>query len=489
MFNRKMEYVIKSVPTDDKQMLEDLLNEMSNEGWDLYTMHEVEAEDEDLQYNCIFMREKENKEDDNEAFDKIVKVNSFKSQMEKMLSVSQTPYESCKEISEKIRKQKQKIAKIKSDLEKEELSKRDNLNQQMSKALEELEELKSKLIRELSPGVMYSRIGDEKFTVNLSEELVEIVSPDSEDDLLSETVNLRQKLTDELGYVLPRIVFLDDEELEPYEFSIKVHSLEVYKAVVVPEHKAFFKKDLNLSKKPKGTIVTKDIITEKDIWWIPNEETEDFWTQGLTPIEYITRAIEFVGIKYVSEILDYNDINRYVTLVENRNSFLINNIIPDFLTLSELKYIIINLIKERVSIKDIDYIFEKINDFSDEPSKDGLLDKIRLSLAKHISMSIVNNDETAKVIELSGDSLDKMFKLTESEDEAIIKVDGKFAGKLSSKLKKIAKENDMEEIILLVPMEIRHMTFSIFSEFMNNITVVAYEEISNSCPIETVATL
>ena len=35
MFNKKMQYVIKSVPTDDKQALEDLLNQMSEEGWDL----------------------------------------------------------------------------------------------------------------------------------------------------------------------------------------------------------------------------------------------------------------------------------------------------------------------------------------------------------------------------------------------------------------------------------------------------------------------
>ena len=44
MFNRKMQYVIKSVPSEDKQMLEDLLNEMSIEGWDLYSMHEQENE-------------------------------------------------------------------------------------------------------------------------------------------------------------------------------------------------------------------------------------------------------------------------------------------------------------------------------------------------------------------------------------------------------------------------------------------------------------
>lgn len=38
MFNKKMQYIIKSVPTDDKQALENLLNEMSEAGWDLYTM-------------------------------------------------------------------------------------------------------------------------------------------------------------------------------------------------------------------------------------------------------------------------------------------------------------------------------------------------------------------------------------------------------------------------------------------------------------------
>lgn len=488
MFNRKMEYVIKSVPTDDKQLLEDLLNEMSEAGWDLYTMHEVEGEDDDYQYNCIFMREKE-QSDENEPFDKIVRVNNFKSQMEKMLASSSTPYETCKEITSKIKEQKQKIAQIKTNLEKEELSARDTLNRQMSEALEKLEQLKQNLTRELSPGVMYSRIGEEKFTVNLSEELIDIVSPDSEDDLLSETVKLRQKLTDELGYVLPKMVFQDDDTLEPYEFAINVHSLNVYQTVAIPEHKAFFKEELHLEKKPKGTIASKDIITGKDIWWISNEECKDFWSEGWSPIEYITRAIEFVGIKYVAEILDYSDINRYVTLVEKRNSFVINNIIPDFITLSELKYILINLIRERVSIKDIDYIFEKINDFSDEPSKDGLLDKIRLSLAKTISKDITSRGDVVKAIEFSADTLDTMFKLTESEDETVIKVDGKIAEKLAKKLSKIAKNNEIEDILLIVPMEIRHMTFSIFSEFLNNITVVAHEELTNTCPIKVVDVL
>lgn len=485
MFSRNLEYIIKEVPTEDRQALQDLLNEMSMQGWDLYTLHEVESED-DIVYSCIFMKERAEK-DDEEDFDKVVDVKSFKSQMEKMLSKQISPYESCKEITEKIREQKKRVADIKSEIEKVDWSDRGALNDQMSGALRRLEELKQDLVKEISPNVMYSRIGEEKFVVNLSEEIIEFVSPDNKDDLLSETVKIRQKLTDELGYVMPRMVFKDDEGLEPYQFNIKVHGLEVYKSTAVPEHTAFFKDDLNI-RKPADTFADTDVITGKEIWWIQNDLCEDFWANGFTAVEYIARAVEFVSIKEVSELLDYNDINHYLLTLEKRNPFVVNNVIPDFITLAELKYILINLIRERVSIKDIDYIFEKINDFSDELTKDSLLDKIRLSLSKHISQRFVGETPT-EIIELSGETLDKMFNLTETDEETVIKVDGKFAEKLAKKALKVAKENSLEEVILVVPIEIRHMTFVIFSEFINNLTVIAHEELSCNTNIHVVATI
>ena len=486
MFSRNLEYVIKEVQTDDRQALEDLLNEMSLDGWDLYTLHEIEGEDEYV-FSCIFMRERP-VSDENEDFDKVVNIKSFKAQMEKMLSNNMTPYETCKDIISKIRSQKERVSAIKSEIDKVDWSDRSRLNEQMSDELRRLESLRQDLAKEISPGCMYSRIGEDKFVVNLGDELLDFVSPDSQNDLLSETVKSRQKLTDELGYVMPKMIFKDDDELEPYEFSIKVHNLPVYKSTAVPEHIAYIKDDLKLSKKPAGTIVIKDEITGKDIWWIKEENTKDFWVEGYTPVEYIARAIEFISIKYISELFDYSDINRYVTLVEKRNPYVVNNIIPDFISLAELKYILINLIREGISIKDIDYIFEKINDFSDEMSKDGLLDRIRLSLAKHISQKYVTKEPT-KVMEFTGKTLDTMFKLTESEEDTVIKVDGKVAERIAKKIIKTANDNELKQIIIVVPMEIRHMVFSIFTEFINNLTVLAHEELSCDTNIEVIKTI
>ena len=121
-------------------------------------------------------------------------------------------------------------------------------------------------------------------------------------------------------------------------------------------------------------------------------------------------------------------------------------------------------------------------------SKDGLLDRIRLSLSRHISQRFIG-EEPVKIVEFSGTTLDEMFKLTDSEDEAIIKVDGKVAEKLANKIEKVAKKEDMREVILVVPMEIRHMTFAIFSEFINNLTVIAHEELTCDTNTKVVAVI
>ena len=263
MFSKKMQYVIKSVPTDDKQALEDLLNNMSEQGWDLYTMHEIET-DTSIDFNCIFVRERQ-QEDDNTDLDDIVNVTSFKYRMEKMLATPTNPYESCKDIQLKISNQKDRIKRIKSQLENDTLSldEKNKLNEQMSDELRQLSSLKQALVNEISPDSMYSSIKEEKFTVNLSEEILDLVSLEYNDGLLSETVKIRQKLTETLGYVIPHIHFHNSDDLGQNEFNIKIHDVEVFRGVVFPDYVVYYKDELKGYKVADDDIVVVDEITGK----------------------------------------------------------------------------------------------------------------------------------------------------------------------------------------------------------------------------------
>ncbi|MBE7711071.1 MAG: hypothetical protein E7Z92_02905 [Cyanobacteria bacterium SIG31] len=476
MFNKKMQYVIKSVPTDDKQALEELLNQMSEDGWDLYTMHEIET-DSSFDFNCIFVREKQ--EEDSTELDDIVNVTSFKSRMEKMLSAPTSPYESCKEIQLKIITQKDRIKRIKSELENDNLSieEKNRLNTQMSDELRQLGNLKQSLINEISPDNMYSKIKEEKFSVNLSEELLELVGLEYSGGLLSETVKIRQKLTDKLGYVIPHIHFHNNDELGQNEFSIKIHDVEVFRGLVFSGYVAYYKDELKGYKPQDTDIVSVDDITGKKLLWISEDKTKDFWATGLTAVEYIGKAIEHISIKEVSDIMDYNDINKYIEIVLDNNSFLVDNIIPEFITPADLKYLLTCLIREKVSIKNIIYLFEKINDYANEPTKEDLLDKVRLAFSKQILKDLTNDSEL-KVIEFSDETIEKIDSFFESdENENIIRIEACDVQEIAGKINKLIKTKKLNSPILVAPIDIRHMCFVILSEFVPNLTVLANEEL------------
>lgn len=481
-----MQYVIKSVPTDDKQALEDLLNDMSAEGWDLYTMHEIESESS-VDFNCIFVRERQ--DEDKTDLDDIVNVTSFKYRMEKMLAAPTSPYESCKEIQLKISNQKDRIKRIKSELENDSLSSSDKkrLNNQMSDELRQLDSLKQALVNEISPETMYSSIKEEKLTINLSEEILDLISMESNDNLLAETVKVRQELKDAYGYVIPHIHFHNGDDLGQNEFCIKLHDIEVFRTLVFPNYKAFFKDELKGYKITEEDYVVTDEITGRKLVWIKEEKVKDFWLKGVSAIEYIGKAIEDVAIREVSDIMDYNDVNKYVEIVLEQNSFLVDNIIPDFLTASDLKYLLTCLIRERVSVKNIVYLFEKINDYANEPTKEDLLDKVRLAFSKQIMKDLAKKGEI-KIIEFSDETLEKVSGFFETEDdEAVIRIDSNDVQNIAENINKIAKAKKLDNPILAVPMDLRHMCFVILSEFVPNITVLASEEIVGDYDIKFIA--
>lgn len=481
MKSTRMQYCIKAVPSDDTFQMESLLNEMSSLGWELYTMHEVEG-DEGFNYNCIFVKECEvstETEDEEES------IYGYKTQMQKMISAQSEPYEKCIDIQSKIKEKRKKIHTIKSLIDETNETQRQELNSEMYKNIEELKELRKQLADTISPEIMLDKIGEDKIKIKLSEENIELVNPDLDAPLVAETVKIRQKLTEELGYIIPKVRFENDETLQANEFEIDVRGVCAAKGVVYNGYLMFFKDDLNLDKVSKDIIKDADPITGKVLYWIPEEKTRNFWVKGLNASQVIGRILEYVCIKNVEEIFDYNDINNYIEIVSENNLYLIENIIPDFVSIAELKYILTSLIKERVSIKDIVYIFEKINDFADEETKEDLLSRVRHSLSRQISKGIANENNLIQAFELSDESL-KYLSSKISGKSTVIRIDNTKIKTIVNNIYKVIDKNNInaDEIVVIVPMEIRQVTSVVLSQMMPSVKVVAREEIANGYTLE-----
>lgn len=477
----RQEYVIKTCPTSDIERLEALLNEMSEKGWDLYSMSESEAINGDYQYNCIFIREFEEESEDEEES---INVGDFCSKMEKIFQ--KDAYIECKDIQINIKKKREEIAKIKASLDldmKEE--DRSRLNEKMANSIKELNNFKSALLDVISPDKMFEKLDVKKITILLSEELIELVNPDNHAELITESVKIRKDLTEKLGYVIPAIQFRVDDSLEAAQYKIKVRDMDVLEGRVFTGYKMFYKKDLELTKKPQGAIEDVDWLLDEKVWWIENDKTQKYWVKGLTPQEVIAKKLEYVACRFVDEIFDYNDVNKLIEIVAEKNLYLIENIIPDFLSVGELRYILASLIRENVSIKDINFIFEKINDFSEDDDKTMLLEKIRTSLARQISYSLADDNKVIYGINLSlktSSSLEDIIL----DAKPIITLKSSFVKKLYKDTKEIIKSSNIakENIAIIAKDDIRQLLFQLIEQPIPNLKVITPNEIALGFSLE-----
>ena len=287
--NLKNEYSVHTAPLDEPEMLEELLNRMAKDGWDLFTLHESETSSGKPCYNCLFVREADEKEEDSQ----LVEIGDFKSKIEKMFEPSDEPYQKCRQLQRKIREKQQKVTRIKSALESTTSeSEHQKLNDEISNSLKELKDLKSQLTESMEPDNFYEKISLKKLSIVLSDELTAIVNPEFEAPLVAETVKIRQNLVEKLGYVIPAVHFINSENLESNEFSIQVRDIEVLKGSAYLNYRMFSSKEDGFSRKPKDALESEDLITGEKVFWIEESKTRDFWEKGLKPEEIIAKALE-----------------------------------------------------------------------------------------------------------------------------------------------------------------------------------------------------
>ncbi|MBQ8887392.1 MAG: hypothetical protein IJY61_06800 [Candidatus Gastranaerophilales bacterium] len=137
------------------------------------------------------------------------------------------------------------------------------------------------------------------------------------DYLLEAIRNTRNKLTNETGFVFPLIRVLDYNDIQENELIVSIQGKDIYNE--------FF------------------VCTKKEI----EKETD--------------KIIRKIYDEYLDEIFTNELLEKYINQVSKKSGWLVWDILKVLLT-SDLKYLLISLLKNGKSIKNITNIFEKISD-------------------------------------------------------------------------------------------------------------------------------
>lgn len=371
------------------------------------------------------------------------------------------------------------------------------VSQDVNERIGQLENVKQNMQDLVNPNKMYERLGVEIQSLQIGNNLLPIADPEQEGQLLAKIAGLRQRMTDELGYIIPQIRIMDSNALGDNEYLISIRGNSVATGTIYPDRLMVIADQWDSSGKavPDDVIVEVDPTYQTQVYWVmPHEITKEDGLLPVEPTDAIVTHLQECLRKYVDEVMTKTDVLKLMELVKAQDPTLVNDLVPAVISTSDLRKVFVNLIREKVSIKDILFIFERLCDyarFSKEP--DILSERLRTALGRQICQTAVAEDNMLYAITLSSEwekILDDSCQRTELGTIFLLNPiqAREFIELASSTLMRASQMIGSQPVILCSP-RIRLPLFQLLERNIPTISVLSYSELIPDIKVEAVDTI
>ena len=349
----------------------------------------------------------------------------------------------------------------------------------------------------VNPNRMYERLGVDILSLQVGSNLLVIADPDQEGQLLAKIAALRQRVTDELGYILPNIRIMDSSALDANEYMISIRGNTVATGYVYPGKFMVIADQWDSMKKevPEDAIIGIDPTYQTQAYWISQEDAKSArLVTAVDATDVIVTHLQECVRKHVDEVMSKTDVLKLMELVRSQDPTLVNDLVPTIISTSDLRKIFVNLIREKVSIKDIIFVFERLCDyarFSKEP--DILSERLRAALGRQICLSNVQDDKVLYALTLSPEwekilddscqrtELGTMFLLNPVQVQELIET-------TATTLMRAHQTCGKQPVVLCSP-RIRLPLFQLLERHIPTIVVISYSELITDIKVEAIDTI
>lgn len=371
------------------------------------------------------------------------------------------------------------------------------VNADVQAQLGQLDAVKQNMQDLVNPNKMYERLGVDVLSLQVGSGLLVIADPDQDGQLLAKIAALRQRTTDELGYIIPNIRIMDSSAIADNEYLISIRSNTVATGMVYPGKFMVIADQWEaLGKKlPESAIVSVDPTYQSQAYWLDPQfiDKRDNIT-AVDSVDVIVTHLQDCVRKYVDEVMTKTDVLKLMELVKSQDPTLVNDLVPTIISTSDLRKIFVNLIRERVSIKDIIFIFERLCDyarFSKEP--DILSERLRAALGRQICLAHCNKEKVLYALTLSSEwektlddscqrtELGTMFLLNPMQVQELIE-------STANTLMRAHQAVGSQPVILCSP-RIRLPLYQMLERHIPTIVVISYSELITDIRVEAIDTI
>ncbi|MBI5701213.1 FHIPEP family type III secretion protein [Candidatus Saganbacteria bacterium] len=252
------------------------------------------------------------------------------------------------------------------------------------------------------PESILGTLGLDPLSLKTGRNLIPLIDPAQKGALLERITLIRYQIGQELGFVIPGVRVMDDLSLPPNQYVIEIRGTRVSLSEAYLGHHRVTMKLADVKVKKLTGIEAKDPMTGDTATWVPDDllpELQKLEIQSIDTVEAI--AIHFTEIikRYADEIMTRQNVQSLIELVKNTNAAIVRELIPDMLSLGQVHKVLQLLARERVSIRDLSTILERLADYA-HLSRDVnvLVEYVRQSLARQICEQYTDKDNVITVV-------------------------------------------------------------------------------------------
>ncbi|HNU90566.1 MAG TPA: flagellar biosynthesis protein FlhA [Spirochaetota bacterium] len=355
-------------------------------------------------------------------------------------------------------------------------------------------EEKQAALKEHKPESVISLIQVDPLEVEIGYSLIPLVDPEQGGTLLDRITNIRRRSALEMGLIVPPVRIRDNMELESNSYSILIKGVEVGGGML-QVGRLMAMDSGEVVEKIEGTEFTEPVFNLKAIWIDP-EARGTAEQRGYTVVDcptiIATHLTEIIK-RHADEILGRQEVQQLVDNIKNDYPAVINELISERkMSLGDIQKVLQNLLRERVSIRNMVTILETLASYAEFSKDTGLLTEyVRVALSRQICREYADRTNTMSVITVDPE-IENVLRSSIHDDPVEGKVVGldpdTHAGIMKSFTDSYMRaRNAGHTPVFLVSPHIRSVTFSLLQREVPDPVVLSYNEIVPSVKVNVIS--
>ena len=322
--------------------------------------------------------------------------------------------------------------------------------------------------------------------------LIPLVSEQDGGVLLSRVRGIRKKLSAELGFLIQPIRIRDNLHLDPMSYNI------LLKGAVRGTGKLELGRELAINpgdiSDPLNGVPTKEPAFGLDAYWIEQSQSDEAKTLGYTIVDNATVVATHLNSllrSNSSDLLGHDETREILDKVATRSPKLIEDLIPDKLSVTTVMQVLKNILFESISIRDIHTILGTLlTESGKTQNPDELTELVRPRLGHLMLQEIIELGDTLNVITLDP-KLEQMLisSITQSAKIGEVVIEPNLAEGLLDSVKKEKEdaENQGHPAVIVVAPPIRPWLARMIKQRFSETTILSYTEIPEDQKIKVFA--